>query len=214
MLLYKKADPKLFGNYRPIALLNSIYQLINIIITERAQKLTERHCVLQAGQYGFRWHRGVSMSAQRLHWLLKQARIKGGILIQINLDYRNAFNAAGHAQLWAVLEKLGVPDLDLIKAMYEQASMSITVEGKSSAQVKMDCGTAQGSTLSPLLFNLFIMLSCVSSRHRALATASSESGTSTTWPLRTTSACWSNARLTRKSSSVLYAISRNGVASP
>ena len=131
MLLYKKADPKLFGNYRPIALLNSIYQLINIIITERAQKLTERHCVLQAGQYGFRWHRGVSMSAQRLHWLLKQARIKGGILIQINLDYRNAFNAAGHAQLWAVLEKLGVPDLDLIKAMYEQASMSITVEGKS-----------------------------------------------------------------------------------
>ena len=156
VLLYKKADPKLFGNYRPIALLNSIYQLINIIITERAQKLTERHCVLQAGQYGFRWHRGVSMSAQRLHWLLKQARIKGGILIQINLDYRNAFNAAGHAQLWAVLEKLGVPDLDLIKAMYEQASMSITVEGKSSAQVKMDCGTAQGSTLSPLLFNLFI----------------------------------------------------------
>ena len=156
VLLYKKADPKLFGNYRPIALLNSIYQLINIIITERMQKLTERHCVLQAGQYGFRWHRGVPMSAQRLHWLLKQARIKGGILIQINLDYRNAFNAAGHAQLWAILEKLGIPDLDLIKALYEKANMSITVEGQNSAQVTMDCGTAQGSTLSPLLFNLFI----------------------------------------------------------
>jgi len=97
------------------------------------QQLMERHCVLQSGQYGFRWHRGVPMSAQRLQWTLKQARLKGGVLIQVNLDYRNAFNAAGHAQLWAILERLGVPDLDL-----------------------MDRGTAQGSTLSPLLFNLFL----------------------------------------------------------
>lgn len=156
VLLYKKGDPALFSNYRPIALLNSIYQFVNIVITERTQQLTERHCVLQSGQYGFRWHRGVPMSAQRLQWTLKQARLKGGVLLQVNLDYRNAFNAAGHAQLWAILERLGVPDLDLIKALYEHSDMSILVGERSSGKVSMDRGTAQGSTLSPLLFNLFL----------------------------------------------------------
>ena len=156
VLLYKKGGHELISNYRPVALLTSLYQLTNLVITDRLQELTERYCVLQSGQYGFRRNRSVQMSAQRLSWLFKQARKSGGVLLQINLDFRNAFNAAGHASLWAILESFGVPDLGLIQNLYEASDMRILADGRLTGRVVMDTGTAQGSTLSPLLFDLFI----------------------------------------------------------
>ena len=156
VLLHKKSDPANLGNYRPVALLTSLYQLVNLIITDRLTELTEKYSVLQSGQYGFRRHRGVQMSAQRLSWLFKRARLQGGVLLQVNLDFKNAFNAAGHASIWAILSRMGVPDLELIRNLYEASDMTVLVEGKISGKIEMDTGTAQGSTLSPLLFDLFL----------------------------------------------------------
>ena len=156
VLLHKKSDPANLGNYRPVALLTSLYQLVNLIITDRLTELTEKYSVLQSGQYGFRRLRGVQMSAQRLYWLFKRARLQGGVLLQVNLDFKNAFNAAGHASIWAILSRMGVPDLELIRSLYEASDMTVLVEGKISGKIEMDTGTAQGSTLSPLLFDLFL----------------------------------------------------------
>ena len=41
---------------RPIALLNTIYQLIMLIITSRLRQLTENYAVMEGSQYGFRTH--------------------------------------------------------------------------------------------------------------------------------------------------------------
>ena len=60
VLLYKKSDPQRLSNFRPIALLNSVYQLINIILADRLQSMVEKHLVFESSQFGFRWHRGVS----------------------------------------------------------------------------------------------------------------------------------------------------------
>ena len=156
VLLYKKGMPDLLQNYRPVALLNTVYQLANLVIESRLKVLTERHCVQQSSQFGFRHMRGVALSAQKQQWLFKQARKTGGFLIRIDLDCTNAFNSAGHENLWKILERFGVPDIDLIQDLYEHSSMVLSIDGKLSASISMDTGTAQGSTLSPLLFNLFI----------------------------------------------------------
>jgi hypothetical protein len=79
-----------------------------------------------------------------------------GKLIRVDLDYVNAFNSAGHACLWAILEKFGVPDIDLLKSFYDLASMRLLVGTYETADIFMDTGTAQGSALSSLLFILFI----------------------------------------------------------
>ena len=42
------SSPDLLGNYRPIALCNAFYQLLNSIITSRLRHLTEKHAVLEA----------------------------------------------------------------------------------------------------------------------------------------------------------------------
>ena len=52
----------LLANYRPIALCNSFYQLIKIIITSRIRSLTEKYAVLEFSQHGFRGSRSVGQT--------------------------------------------------------------------------------------------------------------------------------------------------------
>ena len=59
LLCKDHGNPTLIANYRPIALCNSFYQLINIIITSRIWSLTEKYAVLESSQDGFRGSRSV-----------------------------------------------------------------------------------------------------------------------------------------------------------
>ena len=77
-------------------------------------------------------------------------------MIRIDLDFKNAFNSAGHSCLWAILRGLGVPDVDFLEELYSKSWMKITVGTGCSAPIQLDTGTVQGSVLSPLLFDLFL----------------------------------------------------------
>ena len=61
ILIHKDEDIAILDHYRPIALLNTIYQLSMIIITSRLRQLSENYAVVEGSQYGFRAHRGVQM---------------------------------------------------------------------------------------------------------------------------------------------------------
>ena len=126
------------------------------IITSRLRNLTEKYAVLEASQFGFRNARAVQLVIQKARWLTRQAMKSDGKLIRVDLDFKNAFNSAGHSCLWRILEGFGVPDVALLKDIYENSSMRIQVEGTATAAIQLDTGTVQGSTLSPLLFDLFI----------------------------------------------------------
>ena len=60
-VIHKDKDIAILDHYRPIALLNTIYQLIMIIITSRLRQLSENYAVMEGSQYGFRAHRGVQI---------------------------------------------------------------------------------------------------------------------------------------------------------
>ena len=74
-------------------------------------------------------------------------------LIQVDLDFKNAFSSAGHSSLWKILEGFGVPDMSLLSSIYEHSTMRIQVGNTSSAAIQ---GTVEGSALSLLLFDIFI----------------------------------------------------------
>jgi len=44
-----------------------------------------------------------------------------GTVIRIDLDFKNAFNSAGHSCLWAILRGLGVPDVDFLEELYSKS---------------------------------------------------------------------------------------------
>jgi len=62
-------NPTLLANYKPIALCNSFYQLINIIITSSIRSFTEKYAVLESSQHGFRGSRSVQLVIQKQRWL-------------------------------------------------------------------------------------------------------------------------------------------------
>ena len=96
------------------------------------------------------------MVIQRAPWVQQQAMKESGTLIRIDLDFKNAFNSAGHSCLWAILRGLGVPDVDFLEDLYSKSWMKITVGTGCSAPIQLDTGTVQGSVLFPLLFDLFL----------------------------------------------------------
>jgi len=77
-------------------------------------------------------------------------------LIRIDLDFKNAFNSAGHSCLWVILRGLGVPDVDFLEDLYSNSWMKIQVGSGCSAPIQLDTETVLGSVLSPLLFDLFL----------------------------------------------------------
>jgi len=80
---------------------------------------------------------------------------ESGRMIRINLDFKNAFNSAGHSCLWLILRGLGVPDVDFLED-HSKSWMKIYVGTGCSAPIQLDTGTVQGSVLSPLLFDPFL----------------------------------------------------------
>jgi len=77
-------------------------------------------------------------------------------LIRVDLDFKNAFNSAGHSSLRKILEGFGIPDVSLLSSIYERSTMRILVGNERSAAIQLDTGTVQGSALSSFLFDLFI----------------------------------------------------------
>ena len=55
-LLFKKGDPSLCKNYRPVVLLRACYKIYTSILTDRLYNIAEKHKLLHASQEGFRRH--------------------------------------------------------------------------------------------------------------------------------------------------------------
>ena len=72
LLCKDHGNPTLSANYRPIALCNCFYQLVDIIITRRIRGLTEKYAVLESSQHGFRGYRSVQLVIQKKRWLLNK----------------------------------------------------------------------------------------------------------------------------------------------
>jgi len=123
ILIHKDKDIAILDHFRPIVLLNTIYQLIMIIITSRLRQLSENYAVMEGSQC----HRGVQMVVQRALWVQQQAMNESGTLIRIDLDFKNAFNSAGHSYLWVILRCLGVSDVDFLEDLYSNSWMKIQV---------------------------------------------------------------------------------------
>ena len=82
VIIHKDKDIAILDRYRPIALLNTIYQLLMLITTSRLRQLTEYYAIME----GFRTHRGVQMVVERAHWVQQQAMQGCGTVIRIDLD--------------------------------------------------------------------------------------------------------------------------------
>ena len=153
-LLYKKGDPTLCKNYRPVVLLRACYKLYTSILTDRLYAISERHNLLHSSQEGFRRHRSCGRQAQSLFWAYQEAKKRKEIIVVAFLDFANAFNSVDHPALWRWLREIGVPDVDMLEDLYSDSFYQADTVYGTSAKVFLTRGTKQGDGLSPLLFSL------------------------------------------------------------
>ena len=76
----------------------------------------------------------------------------------ISIDAETAFDKIQHPFMIKTLQKAGIGGtyLNIIKAIYDKPTASITLNGKILKAFPLKSGTRQGCPLSPLLFNIVL----------------------------------------------------------
>ena len=74
----------------------------------------------------------------------------------ISIDAEKAFDKVQHSFMIKTLQKAGIEGthLNIIKAIYDKPTASITLNGEKLKEFPLKSGTRQGCPLSPLLFNI------------------------------------------------------------
>jgi hypothetical protein len=81
------------------------------------------------------------------------ARLKETLHVEF-LGFENAFNSIDHEALWQWLERLGIPDIDLLRSLYRSAFYRAQLPYGTTARIQLTRGRKQGDLISPLLFEL------------------------------------------------------------
>jgi hypothetical protein len=85
------------------------------------------------------------------------ARKRGVNLYKCFIDLTKAYDKVNREILWEVLKHRGVPSgmINLIKGMHKGAQASLRIKGEIVSQFPLNTGLKQGSSFSPLFFNIF-----------------------------------------------------------
>ena len=159
ILLYKKGDPSVLTNHRPIALANTIYKLFTSTLTLILSACGERHQILHDSQEDFRAERCTSRQLQLLIAALEDAQFTNQDIYLLYIDFKNAFGSIDHARLLAIMKDLGYPEdaVKLVGNIYSQSNTIFVREHFGQTQkIPIQRGTIQGDTLSPYLFIIFL----------------------------------------------------------
>ena len=76
----------------------------------------------------------------------------------ISIDAEKAFDKIQHTVMIKTLQKVGIEGtyLNIIKAIYDQPTANIILNGEQVKPFPLRSGTRQGCPLSPLLFNIVL----------------------------------------------------------
>ena len=96
-LLFKSGDPSNLGNYRPITLLQTIYNIWATVITNRISPIMS--LLTKDKQCAYKTKRSTSDAI----FFIKQNLIKNKILGHISFDLSKAFDRIDRNKLWRTL---------------------------------------------------------------------------------------------------------------
>ena len=156
--IYKKDNPLLCLNYRPISLLPVFSKIFERVIYKRMfHYLTENNMIYKR-QFGFRENHSTNHALISITETIKASIDKGNIVGGVFIDLQKAFDTVNHKILCHKLSYYGFRGKinDLLKSFLTNRHQYVSINGFDSSQLEIKCGVPQGSTLGPLLFLLYI----------------------------------------------------------
>ena len=156
--IYKKGDPQVFGNYRPVSTLPLFGKIFEKIIYNRLHSYLASKNILYKNQFGFRKNHSTShainYSVQNITKKLENGRHVLGIFI----DLSKAFDTIDHNKLLKKLYNYGIRGqcYELLKNYLLDRQQYTEIFNEKSLREVVLYGVPQGSVLGPLLFLLYI----------------------------------------------------------
>ena len=156
--LFKKGDREDPGNYRGITLLSVVGKVFCKILNNRLVQCLDKEGVLHEGQAGFRFNRSCMDNIYTLNELIQGRIREDKQTYAFFLDIQKAYDTVWHNGLWYKLWDVGIRGKmwRVIKKMYAESRSVVFLEGEKSEGFSVEQGVAQGCSLSPILFSVFI----------------------------------------------------------
>lgn len=153
--IYKKDDPTVAANYRPISLTSTFRKIVERCLLPT---LLAQMPALDIAQGGFRTERGALDQAFNLHTLMKQhRRTHQADPVVAFLDIKSAYDSVDRSVIWASLnDHLQPALLELLKNMFDDVLITVIMKNFESRTIRPRRGVLQGSILSPILYAVFI----------------------------------------------------------
>lgn len=156
--LFKKGDPSLASNYRPISLTSTLCKIMESIIKDNLTHFAALHGIINPNQHGFMSGKSTCSQLLETHFDWCSGLDDGGYFDVITIDFRKAFDVVPHNKLLSKLSCLGVCGQTLlwISTFLSDRKQCVSINGKRSSLSNVSSGVIQGSVLGPLLFTLYI----------------------------------------------------------
>lgn len=156
--VYKKGDKLDPNNYRQISLLSTCLKVMERLIVSKITDFALRCNILPSTQHGFLPGRSTvtNLLACLDNWTTSLDR--GHPVDVIYLDFSKAFDKVPKHRLLAKLQHLGLrgPLLGWISAYLSNRTFTVRVNQARSRHHLVQSGVPQGSSLGPILFNLYV----------------------------------------------------------
>lgn len=148
------SDP---SNYRPISLLSSLSKIYEKIILNRLNIFIEDNEILPDEQFGFRSNHSTTQQLSRVVKHIKSnfnTKKSTGMVV---MDIEKAFDSIWHDGLLHKMINLNIPVqiVKIIKSFLSNRSFFVKIKKIVSKSHQIPAGVPQGSSLSPVLYNLF-----------------------------------------------------------
>lgn len=149
-------EPK---DFRPISLLPFLSKALESIMKDQISDFISRHGLLSRFQSSYR--RGYS-TASALAFITDEilpAMDKRKVMFLLLLDFTKAFDTVSHSLLCnKLMRRFNFDDtaVKLVESYLTDRVQAVQIDGVLSAFLPVEIGLPQGSSLSPLLFTMFI----------------------------------------------------------
>jgi hypothetical protein len=156
--IYKKDDPEIFSNYRPVSLLPCLSKILERLVFDRCVQYMNSYKILNDKQFGFRSNHSTNMAIMQLVDKINTAVEKDETSIGIFLDLSKAFDTIDHSILLHKLEHYGFRGivLEWFKSYLRNRKQFVSYNSHESNMKNIICGVPQGSILGPLLFIIYV----------------------------------------------------------